>query len=178
MPMSPEAPDPGRSAADSFRRLFEAHYDDVVRFVSRRAAQDAVDDVVAEVFVTAWRRFDELPTGPGSVRPWLFATAHRTLANTRRGRRRRRALAVRIASQPSADADDPCGVIHRVDLTRAFGRLRARDREALALVAWDGLSPAEAARVLEISDKAFSVRLSRARTRLRTLLEPPPGDPS
>jgi RNA polymerase sigma-70 factor, ECF subfamily len=46
-----------------------------------------------------------------------------------------------------------------------------KDREALTLVAWDGLEPHEAAVVLGDSPGSFRVRLHRARTRLRRLLD-------
>ncbi|WP_152233092.1 RNA polymerase sigma factor [Georgenia ruanii] len=156
-----------------FRRIFEEAYDDVVRFVERRCDPAGVEDVVAEVFLVAWRRLADLPADPTGVRPWLFAVAHRTLANAHRGRRRARALLVRVAAQPPAHVTDPSEVVHRVDLARAFRRLGPRDQEALALVAWDGLTPTEAAVVLGVSTSAFSVRLSRARSRLRSHLDDP-----
>ncbi|ROR72859.1 RNA polymerase sigma factor [Bogoriella caseilytica] len=175
--MAGVAPDQGGDAAEAFRRLFESVYDDLVRFTERRAAAAAVDDVVAETFLVAWRRWHELPADPADVRPWLFAVARHTLANSHRGRRRSRAVAVRIAAQPDQPAeDDATAVAQRVDLERAFRRLSSRDQEALALVAWDGLTPAEAARTLEISDSAFSVRLSRARRRLRQHLDSGPAE--
>lgn len=165
---SPEHPD-----AAAFRALFETVYDDLTRFVERRADPATVDDVVAESFLVAWRRFAELSDEPAEVRPWLFAVARRTLANAHRGQRRARDLAVRVAAQPQpTHHDDVDGVAHRLDLARAFERLRPRDQEALALVAWDGLTPTEAAVVLDVSVSAFSVRLSRARRRLRAQLEP------
>ncbi len=166
---------PARESPDAaaFRHIFETLFDDLVRYAERRVPESAVDDVVADTFLVAWRRFDELPNAPSDARAWLFAVARRVLANTHRGRRRTQAVAVRIASQPHhGGQDDAAAVAHRVDLARAFERLTSRDQEALALVAWDGLTPTEAARVLEISASAFSVRLSRARRRLREHLEP------
>lgn len=158
--------------AEAFRRIFEAEFDDLSRFVQRRAEQAVVDDVVAETFLVAWRRFAELPSEPDQVRPWLFAVARRTLANAHRGRRRARNLTDLIATQPRHEEhDDAAAVAHRVDFARAFEKLSSRDREVLALVAWDGLTAAQAARVLDISTSAFSVRLSRARRRLRGHLE-------
>lgn len=69
----------------------------------------------------------------------------------------------------------PEDAAYRIDLARAFARLSETDQEALALIAWDGLTPGEAAGVLAISTSAFSVRLSRARRRLRTHLDPSDG---
>ena len=174
--MADVAPARESENAAAFRRIFEAAFDDLVRYAERRVVESAVDDVVADTFLVAWRRFDELPAEPSEARAWLFAVARRILANTHRGRRRSHAVAVRIASQPRHHHDDAADVAHRVDLARAFERLTPRDQEVLALVAWDGLSTAEAARVLEISTSALSVRLSRARRRLREHLEPRPSE--
>lgn len=175
--MAGVAPAQEGEEAAAFRQIFEAMYDDLVRFTERRVAEAAVDDVVADTFLVAWRRFDELPADPAELRTWLFAVARRTLANANRGRRRSQAVAVRVASQPARrDDDDAAHVAQRVDLARAFRRLSSRDQEALALVAWDGLTPTEAARALEITPSAFSVRLSRARRRLREHLEPGPSE--
>lgn len=177
------APVIGLTSSDrqAFTALFEALYDDLVRFVQRRVDEPLVEDVVAEVFLVAWRRFSDVPDGVAHARPWLFAVARRTLANAHRGRRRAAALALRVSTQPrAADDEEPAAVVHRVDLARAFAQLSPRDQEALALVAWDGLTPTEAAQILDVSVSAFSVRLSRARRRLRAHLDhrPTPGDPS
>lgn len=153
-----------------FGRLFAALYDDIVRFVQRRAPGDVVDDVVADTFLVAWRRITELPHDLAEARPWLFAVARHTLANHHRGRRRFRNLAVHLAAQPRPMRDDTAGIAQRLAVAEAFRRLRPGDQEVLALVAWDDLSNADAARVLGISASAFGARLSRARARLRDQL--------
>ena len=56
-------------------------------------------------------------------------------------------------------------------MAAALGRLPANDREAITLIAWDGLRPAEAATVLGQSPAAFRVRLHRAKRRLRRELD-------
>jgi DNA-directed RNA polymerase specialized sigma24 family protein len=71
------------STQDEFRTLYEAHFDDVRRFVRRRADLPSVDDVVGETFLIAWRRRRELPADP---RPWLFRTARNVLLNDSRRR--------------------------------------------------------------------------------------------
>jgi RNA polymerase sigma-70 factor (ECF subfamily) len=58
----------------------------------------------------------------------------------------------------------------------ALAGLSERDREALTLVAWDGLRPAEAAEVLGEPASRFRVRLHRAARRLRARLEEEPGE--
>jgi len=157
----------------AFREIFEATFEDLTRFVARRVDSHLRDDVVSETFLVAWRRFDEMPQEVARIRPWLFAIARRILANTYRGRDRAASLVQRIAAQPTASSEDPANTAIRVDYARAFDRLSDRDQEVLKLVAWDGLSAAESAQVLEISSAAFSARLSRARKRLRKHLENP-----
>ena len=61
-------------------------------------------------------------------------------------------------------------MIGTASLVQAFNALEERDREALALVAWDGLAAREAAIVVGCSSATFSVRLHRARKRLTALL--------
>lgn len=177
-------PDPPSRRAARFRTLYEANYADVLRFVTRRVHPSHAEDVVAETFLVAWRRMDTIPSD-GS-RPWLFGVARNVIQNTLRGERRREALAVRIAdagplvsvAPASLDADL---VARRVDLVAAWRRLPATHQEALALGLWDGLSAAQAARVLGITPVAFRLRLSRARRAIRRELEtavPAPVDPS
>ena len=50
---------PDREAA--FRAVYEATYADLVRFVQRRVHPTHAEDIVADVFLVAWRRFDDLP---------------------------------------------------------------------------------------------------------------------
>jgi len=180
----------GTSAAskdreERFARLFDAAYTDLVRFVSRRVPPGAAEDVVADVFTVAWRRFDDVPSQLDEARPWLFAVAYRTLLASNRAEGRRRTLSVRLidgaATEPlSGDAD---AIASRLDLIAAWQRVDPVHAEALALVAWDGLTSAQAGQVLGISPVAFRIRLSRARQSLRrhlaitTALAPPHPQP-
>lgn len=157
--------DPTRQAR--LTRLFEIAYDDLCRFVRRRIADG--DDVVAETFLVAWRRLDDVPTDDGDARAWLFGVARKQIAN----RRRKDARLLHAADADDIAPDETGGVDARIDLSRAFSRLAARDQECLALIAWDGLTPTQAASVLGISVNAFTVRLHRARRRLRAALAEP-----
>ena len=145
--------------------LFRSHYQDVEAYVRRRAEPDLVEDIVAETFIVAWRRLDELPH---EARPWLLGVARKTLSTQRRTRARRRSLLSKLAAQPlveNGEQQSDLGVIE------ALARLSERDREAITLVAWEGLSPNEAALVMGQSAVAFRVRLHRAKQRLRQCLD-------
>jgi RNA polymerase sigma-70 factor, ECF subfamily len=159
-----------RRSADpeaAFRELYQATYDDLVCFVERRVHLAVADDVVAEVFLTAWRRFDDVPQTRDAARAWLFVVAHHTVRNRQRSETRQRSLALRILREPqTAGAAEADGVAARVDLVRAWQRLSVDDQQVLTLTVFEGLTGPEGARVLGISRPAFSLRLLRARRRL------------
>ncbi|AVT38361.1 RNA polymerase sigma factor [Plantactinospora sp. BB1] len=161
--------DPG-AREERFRALHLDTYPDLLRFVERRVPTGEAEDIVSTVFLTAWRRFDELPD---DTRPWLFAVARRTMANQARGWLRRRALDVRLGSSEAREfSDESSGAAVRIDLARAWATLSVADREVLALVAFDGLTAEQAAVVLGCRRSTFAMRLGRARQRLRSALEP------
>ncbi len=161
-----EQPDAQRR--QRFEALFERYHPDVVAYVLRRAPQTAVDDVVSETFLVVWRALDRMPE---EQLPWLYGVARRTLANHRRGRRRSAALNARL-THVAAEPPKPEMLDEVIDpaLRDALLELSEREREALLLVAWEGLSPAQAANALGCSGAAFRVRLHRARGRLAQLL--------
>jgi RNA polymerase sigma-70 factor (ECF subfamily) len=158
----------GDARADRFAALFRTHYAAVWRFTARRAAPDAVDDVVADTFLAAWRRFDELPA---DTLPWLLNAAGKCLANHRRSASRAESLTQRLAAEPAGAPPDPTARgDQRQALVRAFHRLSDDEREVLLLADWDGLPAGRIARVLGISAATASARIYRARKKLRRAL--------
>lgn len=146
-----------------FEQLYREHAGRVLAYARRRTTQEAADDVVAEVFLVAWRRADEVPERP---LPWLLGVARRVLANQRRGEHRGDALRDRIRGEQLAGVRSPLGDDVPSPAVRALWSLGASDQELLMLIAWDGLSRAEAAEALGISVGTLAVRLHRARRRL------------
>jgi RNA polymerase sigma-70 factor, ECF subfamily len=145
--------------------LFREHYEAVLAYARRRAPSEVADDVAAETFAVAWRKADSIPRDP---LPWLLGIARRVLSTQRRSTQRRGALSQRLAE--TLEPIQPNGAID-VRLGEALSQLSERDREALLLVAWEGLAPREAATVVGLTPTGFSVRLHRARRRLRKALE-------
>ncbi len=161
--------DDEQAARDRLEALFRRHHAAVARYARRRAAAELVDDVVAETFLVAWRRLEDVPA---DELPWLLGVARRTLATQRRATSRRTALVQKLAADHPAGGDGPgAGSELDVAVADALARLRPADREAITLVAWDGLTPAQAAVALGQPRVAFRVRLHRAKARLRTELE-------
>lgn len=154
---------------DRLEDLFRRHEPAVVAYVRRRAPEAVVEDIVAETFLVAWRRLGQVPE---PALPWLLGVTRRVLATHRRGDRRRRSLDTRLAATQSRslpgwteDPDDRA--------IAALASLPERDREALMLTAWEGLSPREAAIVLGEPAGRFRVRLHRAKRRIKALLAEP-----
>lgn len=151
-----------------FTDVYRAHYEDVLRFVRRRAHPMNVDDIVGETFLAAWRRRRELPDDP---RPWLFGTARKVMLNANRGMRRHTALAVRVQQAAETGghtrAADPAALVDgRMDLAAAWQSLAPADQEVLALHVWEQLSAKDAAKVLGCTRAAYAMRLTRAKRRL------------
>jgi RNA polymerase sigma-70 factor (ECF subfamily) len=149
---------------DRFERLYTELMPRVLGYALRRTDAEEARDVVAETFTIAWRRLERIPDTHEAL-PWLLVTARNVVSN-----RRRAARPVAAAGPVAVERDHAEDVVAALTLVAAFNRLGERDRETLALVAWDGLDPAEAARVAGCSTATFSVRLHRARRRLEDLL--------
>jgi RNA polymerase sigma factor (sigma-70 family) len=155
-----------------FDALFAEHGPDVVAYCGWRAdsASDA-QDAVADVFLTAWRRLDDVPDDSAAARVWLYATARRVLANQRRSSRRRSALHVRLANEAASATPEQRATGEESLVHEALDRLGPRDREILLLSEWEGLSPAEIAAVLGCLTVTARGRLHRARRRFRAAFE-------
>jgi RNA polymerase sigma factor (sigma-70 family) len=160
---------------DDLRRRFEqvyaAHHAAILGYALRRtgSADDAAD-VIAETFLTAWRRIDDVPAGD-AARPWLYGVARRVLANQRRGEQRRTALGERLRFELAAepyDREPPPGL---EGVAVAFRRLGDADREILTLAGWEGLDAGQIAVVLGCSRNAARIRLHRARRRFAAALD-------
>lgn len=137
----------------------------LLRYAHRHVGVDEAHDVVAEVFTIAWRRWSDVPN---PALPWLIGVARRVVGNQQRALRRRHQLRTRLellhdVTHESAGAVDPAERLHAIHQLAA---LSETEREAVLLVAWDGLDSAAAARVLGLTPATFRKRLSRARAAL------------
>lgn len=148
--------------ADRFESAFEMHQRAVLAYALRRVPTEAdAEDAVAETFAVAWRKVDHLPLEADTL-PWLLAIARRIVANQRRGSGRRLRLGLRLRTEARPLAHVPTPDSPALD---ALERVPPADRELLRLLAWEGLSQAEAGVVLGITANAVAIRLHRARHR-------------
>jgi RNA polymerase sigma-70 factor (ECF subfamily) len=158
---------------DDRETRFTAMYDTcrmrVWAYAASRVGSQLADEIVSETFTVAWRRFSEMPI---STLPWLLGVARNVIRDSVRADRRRDSLQAELhiwAGESDGDVAD--GVADRIAMRRALAELSDADREVLTLVAWQGLSPREAARVIGCTAATFRVRLHRARKRLALALQ-------
>ncbi|WP_235871148.1 RNA polymerase sigma factor [Rhodococcus spongiicola] len=151
-----------------FTEIWDVCAGRVFAYACRHVDHHTAQEVVSETFLVAWRRLQDVPD---QALPWLLVVARNIMSNHRRGDRRRDALTEKMArierlagSAPGADV----AVTDRAEVLAALAALTDVEREVLLLTAWDGVTAAEAARVMGCSVPAVHVRLFRARRRLQT----------
>ena len=157
---------PTREEAETaaFRGVFTSTFPELVRYTRRRVAAADVDDVVSEVYLVAWRRWDGRPEHDRPL-PWLYGIAANVVRNRTRADRRRVRLTERVARHtPPQSVAGP----ELVDspLADALAELSFDDQELLRLLAWERLSHAEIATALGCSVNAVGIRAHRAKQRL------------
>lgn len=155
---------PSADPRTRFEELVLALVEPLRRFLARRTDPDTADDALADTLLVLWRRLDDVPAG--AELPWAYGVARGALANAERSRRRQARVAAKVATldPPRERSEDPGPRDDAV--LDALARLRRDDAELLRLSAWEQLTPAEIATVLDVTANAVSVRLHRARARL------------
>jgi RNA polymerase sigma factor (sigma-70 family) len=158
-----------RDADDGLTRLFERHAPRLRSYARRHADAGEADDLVADAFVVAFRRWHHLPTEDSEVWAWLVGTVRRLAANQRRRRATRDnylVTALRDGWRLTSVGSHEDAIAEREECVAALAALSESDRELILLMAWEGLSAAQAAHVLGLRPNALAVRLHRARQRL------------
>ena len=163
----------GAGDAPAFRVLVDRHLPSVHRAARRMLSDEAeAEDVAQETMLRLWRTAASLKIGDGGVGPWLRRVAS-NLAIDRLRARRRLEVTDEVPEQGSrptqlaglAEQD----VAARVET--ALRELPDRQRLALTLFHYEGMSQREVADVLDVSEDALESLLARARRRLRGSLE-------
>ena len=166
---------------DEFEACWREHVRPVTAYAERHVGREGSYDVVSATFLVVWRTWERVPD---AVLPLLLSIARGQIRNHLRSTRRQRGLQARLQllADSAYDGPDVAAVaVERALALETLANLPTADREAILLVAWDGLTPDEAATVLGCRPGTLRTRLYRARQRLeqatstRTTAEPDPA---
>jgi RNA polymerase sigma-70 factor (ECF subfamily) len=154
-----------------FTTLYDQHSRQVYAYAVSRAGRQLAEEVVSDVFLITWRRLADVPT---PALPWLLTVARNVVIDQFRAAARRQSVAAELqtwtAEPQAAYADVADQVTERLTVLTALAALSEADRELLTLLAWQGLTPRQAAEVVGCSTPTLFVRLHRARRRLEHAL--------
>ncbi len=165
--MSVAVAPPPPQTVQSFSDLYRETVHDVFAYVATIVGdRSASEDVVAQAFERAYRKRRSFDPRRGSARAWIFGIARNAALDELRRRRRTVAL---TAEPADAEAGEhaPDAAARRATVRAALGGLEPRDRELIALRFHGGLSVAEVAKVLGVSESNAGTRIHRAMTKLR-----------
>ena len=157
----------------AFRTLSERHLRTVAAIARRMLKDDAeAEDVAQETFLRLWRSGATLDIGPAGVRPWLRRVVSNLCIDRVRGRAR-----LTVTDEVPEVADPPRQLTRLEDdemkrrVDTALKALPERQRLALTLFHYEGMSQIEVGAVMGISDEAVESLLGRARRQLKADLK-------
>jgi len=162
---------PDADAEAQFSDLFRSMHTEVRTFVLRRVDLELVDDVVGDTFLAVWHGWEKVPTDPSGRRAWVYGVLRNKLLQAAQNAGRRSRLRAKVSSMRPTDHGPVGEAIESLRAARdLLDLLPPAERDAVAFTVLAGLSCAETAEVLECSVSSVTTRVSRARTRLRTIL--------
>jgi RNA polymerase sigma-70 factor, ECF subfamily len=159
--------------AQAFRSLVDRHLPTVLAIARRMLRDDAeAEDVAQETLLRLWRNAAGLDLGAGGVRPWLRRVASNLCIDRVRARRN-----LSGGDAVPEEAEPASQVRHLVErelsqrVDAALKALPERQRLALTLFHYEGMSQIEVGEVMQISDEAVESLLARARRTLKGALK-------
>jgi RNA polymerase sigma-70 factor, ECF subfamily len=155
-------------AGVAFDELYRSSRDDVYAYAAGLLRdRAAAEDVTATAFERAFRKRSHFDPRRGNARAWLFGIARNAALDELRRRGRQAALAADPVDLTSLAAHPGEHSEQRLVVAKAIGGLGGRERELIALKFFAGLSNAEIARVLGITESNASTKLHRVVNKLR-----------
>lgn len=154
-----------------FAHLVSQYQNSLFRIVGNIAPSAMVEDVVQEVFLTAFSNIRHFDPTRGRFRTWLFRITRNCALNAFKKKRELPMAEDTIPIDPHTPMDDLLRREMFQQLDRAISQLNFQERVIFVLAELEGLSYAEIARIEGIRLGTVKSRLARVRARLRTLLQ-------
>ena len=150
---------------------FATHYREYLPFISkyllRRVERSEVEDLASSIFEIAWAK--KAQAKPGLELAWLYKIAGYVVSNHRRKQSSLSSLMHLLQAEDSSPSAESLALVD-LALAEAWKKLSIAEQQVISLTAFEGLTVPEAAKTLEISNNALSIRLSRARANLAKIL--------
>ena len=158
--------------ANAFRALVDRHLSGALAVARRMLRDDAeAEDVAQEAMLRLWRSAEGLEVGPAGVRPWLRrVVSNLCVDRMRSGKRLTVVEEVPERAEPASQLSDLEAQDTSARVAAALKGLPDRQRAALTLFHYEGLSQIEVGKIMGISDEAVESLLARARRSLKTAL--------
>ena len=152
---------------EQFNAIYRAELGSITKFIARRVQDLEVEDLAGDLFEIAWQKRDSIPKG--FEVPWLYKTARYLISNSRRKSENRKRIFDSLRP-PSAAPSAESIALADLGLGDAWGKLKPQEQEIIALWSLEGLSNKEISIVIETSENAAAIRLTRAKVSLKNFL--------
>lgn len=151
---------------ETLESAYRQHADELIRFATAMIGPDDASDVVTDAMVATFARGDV--SSVANTRAYLFKAVHNRIVDVSRSRSRRHRREERYEMrQPhAAVTNDPA-----LDARSALAVLSEQQRAVTFLTYWCDMSPTDVAEALDVSEGTVRKQLSRARARLREVLD-------
>lgn len=162
------------SGSDALARSLYAEHGPALTAWARRRFDDdrTAEEVVQEVVLTGWRKYDQFDDDRGTERAWLFGIARNVAATRyRNDRRHLRSVPADSGLDQSRDDVELGRVVDRSLIADAVRSLSAEHRAVLVAAYWQRMTTGEIADRLGIPDGTVKSRLYYAMRILRTALD-------
>ena len=161
---------------EAFSKIYDQFFEPVYRYAALRVPQEAAEDLVADIFVKVWEKlytYKERKNVPFGA--WLFRVARNEVIDAYRVARTWEEVPENMSDPDEFNrADTSTKRLYVLGIVRkALYQLPRRYRDVLSLCFIAGLSNAETAKALKISEGSVRVLKFRALRKLKDLL--PPG---
>ncbi len=153
--------------------IYQSHVRDVYRYLlSLCHEHHLAEDLTQETFLRAYLFLEDCPVE--RIKPWLFRVAHNAFVDVMRKRKYSQPQQQGYFEQVPAGANPEAQFLEGEEfreLQQIVDSLPDRQRQAIILVDYNGLSYGEAAAAMDITPGYFKILLFRARQKVRQLRE-------